>query len=432
MPRSALQSWYALKCKRRYWRLHLTLLISLLFSLLIVFNLKSFDLNLILQSIFDQVPKGQQQAKTVSQDSTQAAIQTSIQTLQTALYKQPDNVQLATQLARYYLQQSKDKGHDRDLYLFLAQETLQLWWDQSNPPLEVLSLRAYLYQAQHQFSLARADLQLLLKKNPRHPNAAFSLAMLQQIQGDYAAALQSCRSLLVTRQLMLSTLCQASIKSVSGQAKKSYAILNILLKQMSANDQWRQWTLATLADTASRLGKIDAAEHYFQQALAIPSQDAYLKVRYADFLLTQQRANDLLQQFSSIAEDKQLLLRQSYAAQLLHKNANRQDFQDYATHLKRYVSTQQQQSQKKPAQYKQHAALWAYYYLNIDPQPQKALLFANMNWQHQKSNQDLHLLLHAALLTQDNKTLNTVKNWRKKTALEDIVLEHLLSIKKLL
>jgi Tfp pilus assembly protein PilF len=410
MPRPALQSWHVLKNKSRYRLLFLTLLISLA---VIIFTLvKTTTPKLISQPL-----------------AIQKSVQQSIQDLQTALYKQPNNVQLASQLARYYLQHSKDKASDRDLYLFLAQETLQIWWDQPNPPIEILSLRAHLYQAQHQFSLARADLQLLLKKQPNHPNAAFSLAMLQQIQGDYKHALQSCKSLLKTRQLMLSSLCQASVQSLNGQAQRAYKILKIFLTQMPVDNQWRQWTLTTLADTANRLGESDAAEQYFQQALAIPTQDSYLKVRYADFLLSQQRANDLLQQFSGIAVDKQLLLRQAYAAKLL---PNRTVQQPYAGHLSRYVFAQKQKMQQNTAEYNQHAALWAYYYLHIDQQPKKALLFASMNWQKQKANEDLHLLLQAALLTQDTKTFNIIKKWRKETALDDIALEHLLSTRKLL
>jgi len=399
MTRPALQGWQMLKNKSLTRLLFLTLLISLVLILYTLF--KPTTPELIAQST--QVNEAAQQ---------------SIQDLQTALYKQPNNVQLASELARYYLQQGKEKDSDQDLYLFLAQETLQIWWDQPNPPVEVLSLRAHIYQALHQFSLARADLQLLLKKQPNHPNAAFSLAMLQQIQGDYQQALASCKSLLKTRQLMLSSLCQASVQSVNGQAQQAYKVLKVFLTQMPANDQWRQWTLTALADTANRLGDSEAAEQYYQQAFAIPTQDAYLKVRYADFLLSQQRANELLQQFSGIATDKQLLLRQAYAAQLLPDSEVKQP---YAIHLNRYVSDQKQKNTKE---YNQHAALWAYYYLHIDKQPKKALFFADINWKKQKSNEDLHLLLQAALLTNDTKALDIVKKWRKKTALDDIALEY--------
>ena len=404
MSSPALKGWDIVKNKGHYWLLFLILL----FSSVIIFASKPF---------------GSNQTAPHTQKVQQASIHESIQALQTALYKHPDNVQLATQLARYYLQQSKMQGTDRALYLLLAQETLQIWWDQKHPPVEVLSLRAYLYQAQHEFSLAHADLTALLAQQPNHPNAAFSLAMLQQIQGDYKKALYNCKSLLKTRRFMLSGLCQASVQSVNGQAQRAYKVLKVFLMQMATEDQWRQWTLTLLADIANRLGDIQAAEQYFQQALAIPTQDAYLQLRYADFLLTQQRAQDLLEQFSDIAADKQLLLRQHYAAQLLPKRMNKDD---YAMQVKRYVAVQQQNINNSEVD-KQHAALWAYYYLHIDQQPQKALRFANLNWKQQKSNQDLHLLLHAALLTQDDKTLSIVKNWRKKTALEDITLDHLLA-----
>ena len=417
MAKAASHCWSVFKNKSQYRLLFLTLL---LVSLVLITFILIKPTTLELAKFIDKPSSNEELSTPVNQQY--------IQDLQTKLYKHPNNVQFATQLARYYLQQSKQKAGERELYLYLAKDTLQPWWNQSNPPLEVLSLRAHLYQAQHQFSLARADLKQLLEAKPHHANAAFSLAMLQQIQGDYTLALQSCKSLLNSRQLILSSLCQASVQSVNGQAQRAYKVLKILLAKMSADDNWKQWTLSAMADIANRLGKPQAAEQYYQQALAIPSQDAYLKVRYADFLLSQQRAADLLQHFSAIAQDKQLLLRQAYAAQLLNKT---QDIQRYAGYLSRELISKPQQEQKNNEQ-SQHPAMLAYYYLHINKQPDTALFFAKMNWKKQKSNEDLHLLLQAALVTQDNKVLEMVTKWREKTALEDIALTHLLSIKKLL
>jgi Flp pilus assembly protein TadD len=357
-----------------------------------------------------------QRTKDSSTTSSQA-VQQYYQDLQTAWHKQPDNVQIATQLAKYYLQQGKRA--DRDLYLYLAQTTLQHWWEQIDAPAEVLGLRAHIYQAQHEFSLARADLQHLLEQQVNNPSATFNLAMLQQLQGDYSSALQGCKSLLKSQQLILSTLCQASVQSMTGQAQRAYKVLAVMLPKMISDAQWRQWTLTIMADIAARLGNRPQANNHFQQALAIPSQDAYLNVRYADFLLSQQSPDKLLHYFSTMQTDKALFLRQVHAAQLLERSTLLQHYQPRLRILITELNTGMQN-----AALDQHPALLAYYYLYIVKNASQALFFAKINWQKQKSSEDLYLLWRAALFTQDIASLHEVQQWRKQTQLEDIALDN--------
>jgi predicted Zn-dependent protease len=354
------------------------------------------------------------------QEVSQRVLQASTQALETAWHQQPNNVQFATQLAEHYVQQAKQIN--RDLYLYLAKQTLENWWDQKDPPLEVLSLRAYLYQAEHQFSQAKADWQQLNRRQPDNLTARFSLALLQQIQGDYKAAIQSCKSLLKLQQLTLSTLCQSSVQSVNGHAQRSYKLLKVLLKSMPSDDVWRQWTLATMAEIATRLGNMNAAESHFKQVLNGVSSDTYLKVRYADFLLQQQRPNELLEQFSIPYDDQALLLRQVYAARLVN---NRKQIEKYQSHLSQRLNLPRQDLRRDEQNLQ--AAILAYYYLNIDKQPEQALYYAKLNWETQKASEDLRLLLRAAQLTHDKRSLAIIQQWRKKTALEDVILESLLS-----
>jgi thioredoxin-like negative regulator of GroEL len=351
---------------------------------------------------------------------SQRALQASTQALETAWHQQPNNVQFATQLAEHYVKQAKQIN--RDLYLYLAKQTLENWWDQEQPPLAVLSLRAYLYQAEHQFSQAKADWQQLIQRQANNLTARFSLALLQQIQGDYKTAIKSCQSLLKLQQLTLSTLCQSSVQSVNGHAERSYKLLKVLLKGMRSDDIWRQWTLVTMAEIATRLGDMNNAESHFKQVINVASEDTYIKVRYADFLLQQQRPNDLLEQFSIPYDDQALLLRQAHAARLVNNQAQ---IEKYQSHLSQRLNLPRQDlRQDKPSL---QAAILAYYYLNIDQQPEQALYYANLNWETQKASEDLRLLLRAALLINDKKTLKIIQQWRDKTGLEDIILEDLLS-----
>ncbi len=365
------------------------------------------------------IPVTEDSTVSSQEDVSQRVLQASTQALETAWHQQPNNVQFATQLAEHYVKQAKQIN--RDLYLYLAKQTLENWWNQKNPPLAVLRLRAYLYQAEHQFSQARADWQQLTQRQPDNLTARFSLALLQQMQGDYKAAIQSCKSLLKLQQLTLSTLCQSSVQSVNGHAQRSYKLLKVLLKSMPSNDVWRQWTLATMAEIATRLGNMNAAESHFKQALKGTSGNAYLKVRYADFLLQQQRPDGLLEQFPIPYDDQALLLRQVYAA---HLSNNAKQIEKYQFHLSQRLNLPRQDLRQDEQSLQ--AAILAYYYLNIDQQPKQALHYAKLNWETQKASEDLRLLLRAALLTDDKKTLKVIQQWCEKTALEDVILERLL------
>ncbi|MGV6808753.1 MAG: tetratricopeptide repeat protein [bacterium] len=331
--------------------------------------------------------------------------------------KKNKDAQQASQLAAGYIEQSKQGNPDK--YLPLAKKALSPWNNQSSIPANILWLRAYLYQAEHDFVRARQDLKQLLKQQPRHPLAGFSLAMLAQIQGDYKEAHQQCRQVAQAGQLVLSGLCQASVMSVNGQAEKAYRLLETFAKKVGDDLHWQQWAWTMMGDIAARLGKNEQAKQHFQQALAIPLHDAYLNMRYTDFLLAQQQPEAVLQYaVSPEQQTDQLLLRQAQAAKQLKQ-----------THLfNRYKARLQQRINEIIAHNDDHhPALLAQYYLDIQDQPKQALKFARLNWQTQKAREDVRLLLRAALRNNDAASLQIVKQWLDTTGLQDLAIDRLLT-----
>jgi hypothetical protein len=65
--------------------------------------------------------------------------------------------------------------------------------------------------------------------------------------------------------------------------------------------------------------------------------------------------------------------------------------------------------------------------LHLLNDPKKALQLAQENWQVQKEPADARILLESALAAQDAASLETMRAWLKKTSLEDIELERLLT-----
>jgi tetratricopeptide (TPR) repeat protein len=114
-------------------------------------------------------------------------------TLRTQLLANPNNVNVATKLARLYIERSRDEGDPR--YLGYAQATLAPWWQMAKPPIEVIVLRATLYQSTHQFNQSLKDLDTALKLDPNNGQAWITRATILQVQGEYAQALKSCERL---------------------------------------------------------------------------------------------------------------------------------------------------------------------------------------------------------------------------------------------
>jgi Tfp pilus assembly protein PilF len=328
-----------------------------------------------------------------------------------------NNAKQASQLAEYYIEKGRHGNPDK--YLPLAKKALLPWVNKSPVPANILWLRAYLYQAEHDFVRARQDLKQLLKQRPRHPLAGFSLAMLAQIQGDYKEAHQQCRQVAQAGQLVLSGLCQASVMSVNGQAEKAYQLLQTFSTKVGDDLHWQQWTWTMMADIAARLGKNEQAKQHFQQALAIPLNDAYLTMRYTDFLLAQQQPEAVLRYaVSPEQQTDQLLLRQAQAAKQLKQ-----------THLFNRYKARLQQRVNEIIEHNDdhHTALLAHYYLDIQEKPKQALKFARLNWQTQKAREDLRLLLRAALRNKDEPSLQVVQQWLDTTGLQDLTIDRLLT-----
>ena len=113
--------------------------------------------------------------------------------LRAKLKAQPENLTLALRLARRYMDLGRSESDPR--YYGYAESALKPWWDLDNPPVEVLTLRAGLYQFRHAFETALEDLSSILAKRPAHAQALLTQAFVLQVRGRNAEAMQSCRRL---------------------------------------------------------------------------------------------------------------------------------------------------------------------------------------------------------------------------------------------
>lgn len=318
----------------------------------------------------------------------------------------PANLDLALRLAWAYLAQGRANGDPR--YYGYAQATLDRWWSQ--PPPAVRLLRATLRQNQHDFDGALADLNELLKVQPRNAQAWLTRAVILGVQAQYPAALQSCLALTRVGSGWLAGACTGHILSLSGKADTAYPLLEKVLEQVPPDAvQDRLWLLTGLAETAARLNRSEIAAQHFQQALALGVRDVYLLTAYADFLLDRNQPARVRELLADDTRADELLLRRVLAEQRLDSPR----FPALRDDLQARIAARRQRGDAS------HLGSDARFTLEVLKQPDAALALAVRNWAMQREPRDARILLEAALAAGQPAAAQPVLDWLAQTGGQD-------------
>ena len=337
-----------------------------------------------------------------------------LRALRATLARDPDNLAIAANTARRYIEESRAQGDPR--YLGYAQAALSPWWSQAQPPNAVLLMRATIRQSNHDFDAALVDLSRVLETAPGNAQAWLTRATILQVQGHYAEAAQSCERL---SQLAptYAVSCSSEVAALTGQAARSYEILAGLLEKIAAPAVAQKvWMETGLAEIAVRLGRHDVAEAHFKRALQQGAADPYLKAAYADFLLDAGRPGEVVLLLNADIRIDALVLRLALAEQALG-----------ARELSDRVATLQARFDAARARGdKVHLREEARFHTALLKQPGEGLRLAQANWAVQKEPADARVLLEAALAANDRKAAQPVIDWMSRSKLEDAALSRLM------
>lgn len=329
--------------------------------------------------------------------------------LRAELDADPQNLTLATRLARRYISLGRAQADPR--YNGYAQAALAPWWDLAKPPLDVLILRATLLQNRHEFDAALADLSLALSINPRNPQAWLTRAVILQVQGKGTEAMASCRRLAGMTDDVIVVTCLSSAASRSGQSLSAYRLLR---ETLSAADDMQPtvelWALTVLGEIAASLGRHGDAENHFLSALRLKTRDVYLLSAYADFLLDRGRAQEVSELLADEARVDGLLLRLALAKQRLNADGLGRHVRSLAA---RYAAGRRRADTA-------HGRDESRFKLHLLAEPNAALAIAKENWQVQREPWDARLVLEAALAARAPEEAVEVVEWLKKTGLQDV------------
>lgn len=306
-----------------------------------------------------------------------------------ALARDPRNAALATQVARAALQRARATGDPRDAGR--AEAALAPWWNQAQPPLPILVLRASLRQYRHDFAGGLADLDAALARDPGAAQARLSRAVLHTVQGRYEAARRDCTALRGAVEPLIAASCDAGIDAMTGAAATAIAALDTALTAApAAAPGLRAWALTLQAQAARRIGD-PRAEALFTAALqAMAAEgvpDLYLLVARADALLAAGRDAEVLALLEPQPRTDALLLRRARAAQRLRLEP---EYGALAAALAQRFEGSARRGEAADARELALHALW------IGNDAGLALAQAQANWQVQREAIDAWLVLAAA------------------------------------
>ena len=335
--------------------------------------------------------------------------------LREQLQHSPNQLEPALELAWHYVKLGRNEADPR--YYGYAQAAVQPWWVRQNPPVEVLLLRATLYQNRHDFSAALSDLSQVLQHQPQNIQARLTQAVIQTVQGHYSDALRNCRYLARSTNRLLSRACFSHVHSLTGGAERNYPHLLLLYQTSTDVDpELHLWVLTLLADMAERLGYDEAAEQHYQQALKLEKRNQALLRAYSDFLLQHNRAQEVTTLLEQETRSDDLLLRLALA----EKQLGSSQLQQHINSLQARFKANQLRGSSV------HLGSESRFALALLNHPPRALTLAQQNWLIQKEPVDAYLLVTAALEAKHPQTLQMVKNWVNQHQWEDVRLQRLL------
>jgi hypothetical protein len=324
------------------------------------------------------------------------------------LQRDPKNVEVAVRLARSYYELVGAEGDPR--YLGYAQAVLAPWWDMPAPPTEVQVLRAGLAQFRHDFEGALADLTKVLEREPRHTRARALRATIHIVQARYQQGRSDCQALKDLTSDLITAACIAMVDGLTGHAGPAYeTLLKAFKAEPQASADEKLWALLRLAELAQRLDRTEAIDAHFRQAMALGITETFLYAAYADFLLDQKRAAEVVKMLKDKTPSDGLLLRLVFAERTLQLPTAKQR---EATLAARYAAAQIRGDTV-------HQQEEARFVLHVYGDTAKAVFLASENWKVQREPRDARILLEAALAARNPGAAQPVLQWLDENHVED-------------
>ena len=329
--------------------------------------------------------------------------------LRRQLASTPQDAALAVGLAKAYYELAAAEGDPR--YIGYAQAALAPWWKEPNPSPEIRVERAVILQFNHHCEEALADLRAAVHAQPGNALAWAWMAAIAMVQAQYPQAREACTRMAPHTSALVATACSAAVDAHTGRAAAATAALQTELRT-TAPPAEQLWALTRLAETQERLGDAAATQSSFQRGLALALPDVYLLAAYADFLLDQGRAAEVLVLLKDKARADVLLLRLALAARATN-SPQLKTWQDDLT--ARFAAARLRGDST-------HVKEESRFVLALQGDAQRALALAAENYAVQREPADARILLEAALAAGKPEAAAPVLAWMRESKIESKAL----------
>jgi Tfp pilus assembly protein PilF len=337
-----------------------------------------------------------------------------MKSLRAALDIAPKSLPAAIHLAGAYVDYGRQVGDAH--YAGYAEAVIAPWMTQARPPPGVLVTQAAILQYRHQFGDARVLLQKTLALDRSNAQAWLTLATLDMVQGEYPSAGKDCSQVTANAGLELGLACAANLRSYTGHARQSLALLH---QAEAAGDavpaSYQAWVQGLIAESAERLGDWPLAESHYLSALKWLPRDNFLLVAYADFLLDRARPKEVLTLLADYAQSDTAFLRIALAQAALHSEQAGRYTWIMAARFEALTLRGSDFFGREQARFA----------LELQHDPQAALDMAQRNWQIQREPWDTRLLLEAAKAAGKPWAAAQALDFLQKAKLEDPIIEPL-------
>jgi len=309
---------------------------------------------------------------------------------------------VALPLAQFYIREARNSGDLR--FLGYAEATLSPWVGASSHSPDALVLQATVLQSRHDFPAALVVLDRALAMRPDDAQALVTSATVLRVLGRYPESLSACHALWQHADAIV-TLCEQGVRGLMGDLPSAYATLRQVSSQGMAAEE-RAWRDSELGEMAVRLGRDEEAEHWFRNAILFGPQDFYSRGAYADLLLREGRAREVLTLLQGRESQEPLLLRIAIAQKALGDP-------DLATSRMRLRAAFAAEEQRGDGVHRREQSRFL---LDVEESPGAALRAALANWQVQKEVEDVLVMARAARAAGSPQAaapaLDFVRHWR--------------------
>jgi hypothetical protein len=332
----------------------------------------------------------------------------------------PDYLPAALAYARTALELSRREEDPR--YLGYAEAALALWWQRPQPPPEVMLLRAGLRLARVDYDGAERDLRALIESPaPEGHVARITRASLYVSKGEPAAALADCEAATAYVSPLVVSTCVAAARGLAGDAAGALADLEqSLLASPGATVATLLWAHGVAAELAQRLGRTPTARQHFEEAVhrmaAANTIDPGLLASYADFLLDQGEYRQTQVLLGPYERQDSLLLRLTLAERALALAGDATAASAADEHARRLALRFQEMRERGD---KSHLREQALFELGIRDDAARALQLIRQSWAFLREPVDARLYLRAAIAAKQPDAAAPVRDWLRKSGLQD-------------